>query len=230
MTTRIGPTFSTRPAAAGTSRTSRCLARADMCSLCDPKRCSGYGLKELDVLRQWKLGRGEYQYDGSVWVEDALASRSDAGAEGGDAWNWVSSKSDAVLGSLANQSTIAAGYHQHFFYGATANVGPSIPATHSRRTCTWIRTIRRPKSCCNGTATPGTPGVLGCEPNHLRRLREHPAAFLMGGLRCRPVGQLTVPRPRSAWKGVCSRNGFLRCMMDAATWDSRRHRRDCGHQ
>jgi hypothetical protein len=46
-----------------------------------------------------------------------------AGADGGDAWTWVSSSPAPFSGTLASQSTIAAGSHQHYFSGATATLG-----------------------------------------------------------------------------------------------------------
>ena len=53
------------------------------------------------------------------WVDDALPAGAIAGADGGDSWNWVSSNPTPVSGSLANQSSAAAGLHQHFFTYAT---------------------------------------------------------------------------------------------------------------
>ncbi|HWI58862.1 MAG TPA: hypothetical protein VNZ22_16670, partial [Bacillota bacterium] len=53
------------------------------------------------------------------WVEDALPTGAVAGSDGGDSWNWVSSNPAPFSGSLANQSTIATGLHQHYFSAAT---------------------------------------------------------------------------------------------------------------
>jgi hypothetical protein len=55
-----------------------------------------------------------------VWVDDALPAGATAFADGGDAWNWVGNSPTPNSGSLASQSTIAAGEHQHYFTGATA--------------------------------------------------------------------------------------------------------------
>ncbi len=57
-----------------------------------------------------------------VWVDDALPAGAVAAADGGDAWNWVSSSPTPNSGSLASQSMIAAGEHQHYFSGATATL------------------------------------------------------------------------------------------------------------
>src|SRR5207302_381537 len=54
----------------------------------------------------------------TVWVDDALPAGATAGADGGDSWNWVSSNPTPNTGTLASQSAIAVGQHQHFFYGA----------------------------------------------------------------------------------------------------------------
>src|SRR5713101_127617 len=62
-----------------------------------------------------------------VWVDDAVPGGALADANGGDAWNWVSSNPTPYSGRLAHQSAIRAGTHQHYFYGATATltVNPS---------------------------------------------------------------------------------------------------------
>src|SRR5579863_3854223 len=66
----------------------------------------------------------------TAWVDDALPSGAVPGTDGGDAWNWVSSNPTAYSGSLANQSTIAAGLHQHYFTSASpglqVNTGDSL--------------------------------------------------------------------------------------------------------
>ncbi len=57
-----------------------------------------------------------------VWVDDSVPAGATAAADGGDAWNWVSSNPSPNTGALSSQSTIAAGTHQHFFTGATATL------------------------------------------------------------------------------------------------------------
>jgi hypothetical protein len=54
-----------------------------------------------------------------VWVDDALPTGAVAATDGGDAWNWVANNPTPVSGTLANQSTVTAGLHQHFFTAAT---------------------------------------------------------------------------------------------------------------
>jgi RHS repeat-associated protein len=54
-----------------------------------------------------------------VWVDDALPSGATAGSDGGDGWTWVSSNPSPYSGTVSHQSNIAAGEHQHYFYGAT---------------------------------------------------------------------------------------------------------------
>lgn len=55
----------------------------------------------------------------TVWVEDAVPTGATLGTDGGDAWSWVGASPTPFSGSLAHQSNIVAGNHQHFFYGAT---------------------------------------------------------------------------------------------------------------
>ena len=54
----------------------------------------------------------------TVWVEDNLPSGATTAGNSED-WNWVSSNPSPVSGTLAHQSNIVAGTHQHYFYGAT---------------------------------------------------------------------------------------------------------------
>jgi len=51
-----------------------------------------------------------------AWIDDDLP----AGASPGGSWNWVSTDPAPFSGDLAHQSTLAAGFHQHYFTGATA--------------------------------------------------------------------------------------------------------------
>jgi hypothetical protein len=57
-----------------------------------------------------------------VWVDDNLPAGSVPGFDGGDSWNWVTSSPAPNSGTLANQSAIATGQHQHFFKEATATL------------------------------------------------------------------------------------------------------------
>ena len=67
------------------------------------------------------------------WVDDSLPKGAQAGADGGDSWNWVSSNPTPFSGSVASQSSIGAGEHQHFFSYATAtlpvNTGDTLAAS-----------------------------------------------------------------------------------------------------
>ncbi|MGH7969128.1 MAG: cellulase N-terminal Ig-like domain-containing protein, partial [Limisphaerales bacterium] len=55
----------------------------------------------------------------TAWVDDALPAGAVAGADGGDSWNWVSSNPAPASGSVASQSNIGAGLHEHYFSWAT---------------------------------------------------------------------------------------------------------------
>jgi len=54
-----------------------------------------------------------------VWVDDALPDGAIPGASPTGAWNWVSTDPPPHSGTLAHQSTLVAGFHQHYFRGAT---------------------------------------------------------------------------------------------------------------
>jgi len=62
---------------------------------------------------------GSSPNNATLWIEDALPAGAVAGADGGDSWNWVSANPAPYSGTLANQSTVAAGLHQHYFTSAT---------------------------------------------------------------------------------------------------------------
>ncbi|HEY3913238.1 MAG TPA: hypothetical protein VGN61_02030, partial [Verrucomicrobiae bacterium] len=57
--------------------------------------------------------------NGVVWVDDALPSGAQPGADGGDGWNWISSNPTPYSGTLAHESSIENGLHEHYFTGAT---------------------------------------------------------------------------------------------------------------
>ena len=58
----------------------------------------------------------------TVWVDDAVPAGATLAADGGDSWTWINSNPTPYSGSLAHQSTLAAGEHQHYFYNATATL------------------------------------------------------------------------------------------------------------
>lgn len=53
-----------------------------------------------------------------VWVEDSLPSGASTGGDS-EGWNWVSVSPTPFSGSLAHQSALVSGEHQHYFYGAS---------------------------------------------------------------------------------------------------------------
>jgi hypothetical protein len=57
-----------------------------------------------------------------VWIDDKLPAGAQSDQSGGDSWNWVSSNPSPYSGTVAHQSAIASGLHQHFFTGATSTL------------------------------------------------------------------------------------------------------------
>jgi len=51
------------------------------------------------------------------------------GSDGGDAWAWVSSNPAPFSGTLAHQSRVASGEHQHFFFNASATLDVTVGDT-----------------------------------------------------------------------------------------------------
>jgi hypothetical protein len=54
----------------------------------------------------------------TVWVEDNVPTGGIQEGNG-EGWNWISSNPPPYTGTLAQQSNIVSGMHQHYFYGAT---------------------------------------------------------------------------------------------------------------
>ena len=76
-------------------------------------------------------GRASWDYAGktakpvnsdTVWMDDAVPAGATLAADGGDSWTWINSNPTPYSGSLAQQSTLAAGEHQHYFYNATGTL------------------------------------------------------------------------------------------------------------
>jgi hypothetical protein len=65
----------------------------------------------------------------TVWVDDGLPGGATPASDGGDAWNWVGSNPTPFSGTLAQQSALAAGEHQHYFYNATSTLPVAVGDT-----------------------------------------------------------------------------------------------------
>ena len=88
-------------------------------------------------------------------------------SDGGDVWNWISSNPAPYAGTLAHQSVVASGEHQHYFYNATATL-----AVGGRRYLVCVRVPGSGEPAERGDAAVerrqlGASGVLGCEPDWL---------------------------------------------------------------
>ncbi|MEP7208772.1 MAG: S8 family serine peptidase, partial [Casimicrobiaceae bacterium] len=60
-------------------------------------------------------------FTATIWVDDAVPAGATQVGDGGG-WNWVSSNPAPYAGSLAHQSALASGTHQHYFYNATTTL------------------------------------------------------------------------------------------------------------
>src|SRR5262249_1985836 len=54
-----------------------------------------------------------------AWVDDSGPNGGVTASDGGDSWNWVSSNPSPFSGSVAHQSALAPGLHEHYFQNAT---------------------------------------------------------------------------------------------------------------
>ena len=64
----------------------------------------------------------------TVWVEDAVPAGATLGGIG-EGWSWVSSNPAPFSGTLAHQSALVSGVHQHYFYNATATLSVAVGDT-----------------------------------------------------------------------------------------------------
>jgi hypothetical protein len=64
-----------------------------------------------------------------VWVNGAVPAGATTGADGGDTWDWVSNNPAPNLAPLDQQSAIASGEHQAYFYDAGATLLVSANST-----------------------------------------------------------------------------------------------------
>jgi hypothetical protein len=71
----------------------------------------------------------DYAWKTTAWVQDAAPAGAALWNDGGDSWNWVSSNPTPYSGALAHQSALVAGFHQHYFTGATATLAVSVGDT-----------------------------------------------------------------------------------------------------
>lgn len=67
-----------------------------------------------------------------TWVDDGLPAGASVGGE--EAWYWVDANPAPINGLKSHQSKIAAGMHQHYFYGAT----DKLPVNAGDRLFTYV--------------------------------------------------------------------------------------------
>jgi hypothetical protein len=77
---------------------------------------SGANGANLGAVSEALLTIADNDSNDVAWIEDALP----AGATPDGVWNWVSTAPIPFSGGLAHQSTLVAGFHQHYFTNASA--------------------------------------------------------------------------------------------------------------
>ena len=87
------------------------------------------GAQWVEAEAQWPDGRRLFaaanfiaNSPNVVWVEDNVPNGGQTYSDGGDSWNWVSSNPSPFSGSLAHQSSVTAGLHEHYFDWANATL------------------------------------------------------------------------------------------------------------
>jgi hypothetical protein len=93
------------------------------------------GVQWVEAEIQWPDGRrvfatNTFRADSPTvaWVDDALPTGASPNAGGGDSWNWVSSPAP-FHGTVAHQTSLSAGLHEHYFDGASATLDISTGDT-----------------------------------------------------------------------------------------------------
>jgi hypothetical protein len=64
-----------------------------------------------------------------AWVDDSVPTGGATSADGGDSWNWVSSNPSPFAGTVAHQSALASGLHEHYFQNATKTLSIGVGDT-----------------------------------------------------------------------------------------------------
>ena len=77
-----------------------------------------------------------------VWSDDAVPEESVTGVSGGDSWKWIDSDPAPFSGSLAHQSAVKAGPHQHFFFGTTRPL--PVNTNNTLFTCVYLDPVNLP--------------------------------------------------------------------------------------
>jgi len=87
------------------------------------------GAQWAEAELEWPDGRrafaaNTFAVDSAItaWVDDALPADAVPAASGGDGWNWIAADPAPQAGTLAHQSNLAAGLHEHWFTGASATL------------------------------------------------------------------------------------------------------------
>jgi hypothetical protein len=69
----------------------------------------------------------------TVWFDEALPAGASAGASANDSWQWVSANPAPYSGTLAHQSSLASGIHEHYF-----NFAASLPLAVGDNIFTYV--------------------------------------------------------------------------------------------
>ena len=114
----------------------------------------------------------------TVWVDDALPTGATMGSDGGDAWTWVSSNPAPFSGTLAHQSKVASGEHQHFFFNASATLDVAVGDTLF--VYVYLDPANPPSEVMLqwNDGSMGAPRLLGGEPDSVgERWQRKPALY-----------------------------------------------------
>jgi hypothetical protein len=82
-----------------------------------------------DGRRIFAIGTVAANAGNVAWVDDSVPAGAMTGAMGGDSWNWVSSNPSAFAGTLAHQSALVSGLHEHLFQNATRTLSVGVGDT-----------------------------------------------------------------------------------------------------
>jgi uncharacterized repeat protein (TIGR01451 family) len=75
-----------------------------------------------NVLVVGQLGGSTAAPSDTIWFDDALPAGARVYPTNVDPWTWVTNNPTPFSGARAHQSSLKAGFHQHYFYGATATL------------------------------------------------------------------------------------------------------------
>ncbi|MBK7060433.1 MAG: S8 family serine peptidase [Rubrivivax sp.] len=128
----------------------------------------------------------------TVWLDDAAPSGATLAGQA-DGWNWVSANPAPFSGSLAHQSALVSGTHQHYFISASESAACRSGRDAVRVCLPGSGQSPQPGDAAVERRLVGASGLLGCEHYSLGRRRHREPTLHGSSSHCGAVGAAGGP-------------------------------------